>query len=243
MESVTRSLYHYRNAVSYIKTIGGLKYFAYSGVIGLIIFMFMFTVVRSYYDSLSDYILGFISIESSLLGSVTDFISGAFMGFIFFILFKYVVLICTAPLMSRLSEDLERHYSAVEVQRGNLFSDLVRSIRITLRNIFREIFLSILIFLISLFPVIGWISSPFLFLIQGFYAGFGNYDLWAERHYTYKGTIDFMRGNKIRVSSNGLVFLLLLAIPIIGAIIAPPLATAASTIHALEAEETLSELV
>ena len=82
-----------------------------------------------------------------------------------------------------------------------------------------------------------------MFLIQGFYAGFGNYDLWAERHFTYKGTIEFMSGNKIRVATNGSVFILLLAIPIVGAIIAPPLATAASTMHALESEDSLSEWV
>ena len=100
-----------------------------------------------------------------------------------------------------------------------------------------------MIFFVSFFPVLGWVGSPFLFLIQGFYAGFGNYDLWAERHFTYRGTIDFVRDNKIRVSSNGMVFLLILAIPLLGAIIAPPLATAASTMHALESEDMIKEFV
>lgn len=243
MDSITRSLYHYRRAYSYIKTIGGLKYFIYSGAIGLFIFLFMITVVRNYYNLLSDYLLSFISIDISVLGTITDFISGAFMGYIFFILFKYIVLILTAPLMSRLSEDLERHYSDSIVERGNFIKDLLRSLRITVRNVFRELFLSILIFIVSLFPILGWISSPFLFLIQGFYAGFGNYDLWAERHFTYRGTIDFVRDNKVRVSSNGMVFLLMLAIPLLGAIIAPPLATAASTMHALESEDLIKEFV
>ena len=145
--------------------------------------------------------------------------------------------------MSRLSEDLERHYSDSIVERGHFIKDLLRSLRITVRNVFRELFLSIMIFFVSLFPVLGWVSSPFLFLIQGFYAGFGNYDLWAERHFTYRGTIDFVRDNKIRVSSNGMVFLLILAIPLLGAIIAPPLATAASTMHALESEDMIKEFV
>jgi CysZ protein len=203
----------------------------------------MITVVRNYYNLLSDYLLSFISIDISVLGTITDFISGAFMGYIFFILYKYIVLILTAPLMSRLSEDLERHYSDSIVERGNFIKDLLRSLRITVRNVFRELFLSILIFIVSLFPILGWISSPFLFLIQGFYAGFGNYDLWAERHFTYRGTIDFVRDNKVRVSSNGMVFLLMLAIPLLGAIIAPPLATAASTMHALESEDMIKEFV
>ncbi len=40
-----------------------------------------------------------------------------------------------------------------------------------------------------------------------------------------------------------MVFLLMLAIPLLGTIIAPPLATAALTMHALEPEDMTKEFV
>jgi CysZ protein len=168
------------------------------------------------------------------VNTIADFLSGALLSLFFLIIFKHLILIFTAPLMSRLSKEIESHYCNANHAEGNILTDLLRGIRIALRNILRELLLTALVLLLALIPVFGWISSPFLLLIQGYYAGFGNYDLWAERHFTYKGTVDYMKDHKLMLTVNGSVFLLLLAIPILGPIIAPPLATAAATMHAME---------
>ena len=136
--------------------------------------------------------------------------------------------------MSRLSEEIESHYSNEDYAAGNLLTDFLRGMRIALRNIIRELFYTAIVLLLALIPLLGWISSPFLIAIQGYYAGFGNFDLWAERHFTYKGTVDYMKDHKLMLTVNGSIFLLLLSIPIVGPIIAPPFATAAATMHAME---------
>jgi CysZ protein len=211
-----------------------MRYFFYSGMIGLTLFAIMFLIVKYTYNAVSDFALSIFSIENSIVNTIADFLSGALLSLFFLIIFKHLILIFTAPLMSRLSKEIESHYCNANHAEGNILTDLLRGIRIALRNILRELLLTALVLLLALIPVFGWISSPFLLLIQGYYAGFGNYDLWAERHFTYKGTVDYMKDHKLMLTVNGSVFLLLLAIPILGPIIAPPLATAAATMHAME---------
>ena len=231
---MTRALYHYTKSFAYIKEIGGRRYFFYSGVIGLTLFAIMFLVVRYSYSAISDFTLGIFSIENGIVNTIADFLSGALLSVLFLIIFKHLILIFTAPLMSRLSEEIESHYSNEDYAAGNLLTDFLRGMRIALRNIIRELFYTAIVLLLALIPLLGWISSPFLIAIQGYYAGFGNFDLWAERHFTYKGTVDYMKDHKLMLTVNGSIFLLLLSIPIVGPIIAPPFATAAATMHAME---------
>ena len=234
MNTVLNTIRHYSRAFTYIKAIEGRRYFLFSGIIGVIIFVVLSWVIKSNCSLLTDMLSRFVTIDIAWLRGVANLFSGALMTLFFLIVYKYLVLICTAPLMSRLSAELEMHHSGIPTASDGFVSDLIRGIRISVRNIFRELGLSLIILVISFFPMIGIISSPMIFLIQGFYAGFGNFDYWAERHLTYRGTVDYMRDHKIMLTSHGMIFVLLLAIPIVGAIIGPPLATAASTMHALE---------
>ena len=66
-------------------------------------------------------------------------------------------------------------------------------IRINLRNLGKELLLTIPILIIGLIPVIGIISTVLLFLMQAYYAGFGNMDYTLERHFNYKQSIQFVR--------------------------------------------------
>jgi len=231
---VTRALYHYTKSFTYIRAIGGMRYFFYSGVIGLTLFAIMFLIVRYTYAGISDFVLGLFSIDNGLINTIADFFSGAVLSLLFLVIFKHLVLICTAPLMSRLSEEIESHYSNEDYSAGNFLADFLRGLRIAIRNIIRELFYTAVVFLLALIPILGWIGSPLIIAIQGYYAGFGNFDLWAERHFTYKGTVDYMNDHKLMLTVNGSIFILLLAIPVLGPIIAPPLATASATMHAME---------
>ena len=93
-----------------------------------------------------------------------------------------------------------------------------------------ELLLTIPIILIGFIPVIGIISSVLLFLAQSYYAGFGNMDYTLERHFKYRESIEFVKRNRGLAIGNGIVFMLVLLIPIVGIILVLPLSvTAAST--------------
>jgi CysZ protein len=79
-----------------------------------------------------------------------------------------------------------------------------------------------------------------LFLTQAYYAGFGNMDYTLERHFKYRESIDFVRRYRGVAIGNGIVFMLLLLIPIFGIILVLPLSvTAASlkTVQVINAEK------
>ena len=142
----------------------------------------------------------------------------------------------SAPFMSPVSERIETHIlgenSKLSHQHRNTSfqSQLWRGIRINIRNLFMELWLTVVILLISLIPVIGWFTSLLLFFVQAYYAGFGNMDYTLERHFEYKQSVSFVRKNRGIAIGNGIVFMLFLLIPVIGVILVLPLSvTAAST--------------
>jgi CysZ protein len=97
-----------------------------------------------------------------------------------------------------------------------------------------EILLTIPILLIGLIPVVGLVSTILLFLIQAYYAGFGNMDYTLERHFKYVESVSFVKKNKGIAIGNGIVFMLFLFIPVIGVILVLPLSVTAATMKTVE---------
>ena len=152
---------------------------------------------------------GSVAIQSisAWLGAILIVISGL-------ILFKYIVLIISAPFMSFLSEKVENklrgNHVSTRFSFGKAVSDVVRGIRISLRNIIREIFYTLLLLLLGLIPAIGIVSPFLIFAVQAFYAGFGNMDYTLERHFSHSKSIRFVKDYKGLALGNGTVFMLLL---------------------------------
>jgi CysZ protein len=152
----------------------------------------------------------------------------------------------SAPFMSPVSEKIEKHLYGENHSHRNTSNaeQLWRGVRINVRNLLMELLLTLPIILIGFIPVVGIISSILLFLVQSYYAGFGNMDYTLERHYKYSESINFVQRNRGLAIGNGIVFMLVLLIPVIGIILVLPLSvTAASTetLRVLENSKTLKE--
>ena len=109
-----------------------------------------------------------------------------------------------------------------------------RGIRINIRNLGKEIVLTIPILLLKLFPFVNIFSTVFLILLQAYYAGFGNMDYTLERHLNYKNSINFIQKNKGYSIGNGIIFMACLFIPVIGIIIVLPLSVTAASLKTIE---------
>ena len=77
-------------------------------------------------------------------------------------------------------------------------------------------------------------STFLLFLIQAYYAGFGNMDYTLERHYKFGESLRFVKNHKGLAIGNGIVFLLILLVPIIGVILVLPLSVTAASKNTVE---------
>lgn len=147
---------------------------------------------------------------------------------VFFYLGGYIVLIFMSPIFAYLSEKTEKiiagktyNFSGEQWMR-----DMVRGILITLRNLFYEIAIIILIFLASFIPVVGWffalISTVLLIFVSAYFYGFSFIDYSMERKkLTIGKSIKFVRRHKGIAIANGLIFALAMMIPFCGTMIGP----------------------
>ncbi len=178
------------------------------------------------------------------LGPILVFIS---LSISFLFLYKYLVMAIVAPFMSMVSETIEKELTGKtytqRVTRREYWAQVGRGLKIAIRLFTREMGFTILLLFIGLIPFVGALATPALILIQSYYAGFGNFDYVMERRLSLPESIQFVRSHRGIAMGNGLPFVLLLFVPILGLMIAPPLCTVAATVSALrllEGEDKLN---
>ncbi len=151
----------------------------------------------------------------------------------YFSLFKYLFLIIGSPLFAYLSEKTEA------IMEGNdfpfsfaqLLKDIIRGIRIALRNMLWQTVYAISIFILAFIPVIGWITPLIALMVECYYLGFSMLDYSCERHkLSTSQSIAFIGKQKGLAIGNGMVFYLMHLIPVLGWILAPGYAVIAATI-------------
>ena len=165
--------------------------------------------------------------------TITSVIGGLFVLVIGFLLYKHIVMALSAPFMSPVSEKIEIHINGnlKHNHRKTSFQEqLIRGIRISLRNIGKELLLTIPLLLLSFIPIIGIFFTALLFLLQAYYVGFGNMDYTLERHFNYKDSINFVGKKRGFAIGNGIVFMMCMLIPVIGLIIVLPLSVTAASV-------------
>ena len=222
-----------------LSQLGLWRYFWIPIFISVVIAIIIFTSAYG----LSDDIGGFLSQwwtwdwGKQTVNLISEIFGGLLIIVFGFILYKHIVMALSAPFMSPVSEKIEAHLlgNSAEKHRDTTFGEqLWRGIRINLRNLIMEILLTIPLLLIGLIPVIGLVSTVLIFLIQAYYAGFGNMDYTLERHFKYTESLNFVRKNKGLAIGNGIVFMFFLFIPVIGVILVLPLSVTAATIRTVE---------
>ena len=234
IKNILKGIKAYAGTFKLISKLGLWKYFAVPMAISF------FTAVLIGFSAwgLSDNLGAFISKiwfwewGSETFRTISDFIGALIIIALGIILYRHIVMALSAPFMSPVSEKIERHLFGLDHshRKTSTAQQLLRGIRINVRNLAMELLLTIPIILIGFIPVIGIISSVLLFLVQSYYAGFGNMDYTLERHFKYRESIQFVKGNRGLAIGNGMVFMLVLLIPVVGIILVLPLSvTAAST--------------
>lgn len=167
---------------------------------------------------------------SSIIGAISILAIGL-------ILYKHIIMALSAPFMSPVSEKIEAHLIGVQKHqhRNTSFKEqLWRGVRINLRNLAKELIFSIPLLLLKFIPGVNIVSTVLLFLVQAYYAGFGNMDYTLERHFKYSESIRFVKKHRGVAMGNGIVFMLLLFIPVIGIILVLPLSVTAASLKTVE---------
>lgn len=248
IKNIISGIKAYFGAFSLISKLKLWKYFAIPMLISLITAIAVFGSAYA----LSDNIGAFISKiwiwdwGHETFASISNFIGGLIVIAIGLILFKHIIMALSAPFMSPVSEKIEIHLTGNtnHNHRNTSFSQqLIRGIRINGRNLIMELLLTIPILLLKFIPVVNIFSTILLFMVQAYYAGFGNMDYTLERHFQYKESLQFVRKHRGLAIGNGIVFILFLLIPIIGVILVLPLSVTAASTQTVEALQLKNRLV
>lgn len=151
----------------------------------------------------------------------------------YFSLFKYLFLIIGSPLFAYLSEKTDAILSGKDFPFSwpQLMKDVVRGIRLSLRNTLWQTVYMVTLLILSFFPVIGWITPVITIFVECYYYGFSMLDYSCERHQLSPSrSIEFIGKHKGLAIGNGMVFFLMHLLPFVGWVLAPSYAVVAATI-------------
>ena len=216
-----------------------VRYVIIAGMFGLILGVALGLIIYFSYDDIGRWLQAIYPWEwgSDVIAAISKWLA-LLLGLILLVFsFKYLVIILLGPILSYISEIVEEELTGNKGQAFNirrLFYEIGRSLRINLRNIIKELLYTILLFFAGLFTGLSFITAPIILLIQAYYMGFGNLDFLLERHYSYRESVRFVESNRLLAIGNGMGFLILFAIPIIGFILAPVLSAIGATVEGLE---------
>ncbi len=242
LKQITEGIAVYTKAFGLINRLKLWSYFIVPIAISLITFASIFIASYSFSDNLAAWISKIWQWDwgRSTFSTISTVVSYALIISVGVISYKHIIMAVSAPFMSPVSEKIEKHligYTITNKHRQTSFAQqLIRGFKINIRNLFKELFVSICIIVAGfIIPLVGnLISSLLLFTVQAYYAGFGNMDYTLERHFSYKESIRFVQANRGTAIGNGVVFMLFLLIPIVGVIIVLPLSVTAASIKTVQ---------
>ncbi len=226
----------YVQAWKLIKNMRLWPYLIIPGIISLVLGIITFKTAWSYADEFGIWLASFWPLKVGVkIVSVTGKIIGKlFSPLIGFIGFKNAVLFINGPFMSYLSEKIEcrltgRTPSVFTI--NNFIHELSKSLKLTIKSLIKELWHTILATAIG-----GLLGLPFLFAlaVQAYYAGFSNFSFTLERHFNVNDSLNFIKKHKGLAVGNGLIYMGMLLVPVLGSFIAPSLSTVAATIESLE---------
>ncbi|MGB5005584.1 MAG: EI24 domain-containing protein [Ferruginibacter sp.] len=156
----------------------------------------------------------------------------------YFSLFKYLFLIIGSPLFAYLSEKTASIMEGKDYPFSfkQLMKDIMRGIRLALRNMLWQTVYTVSILILSFIPLIGWVTPLLALLVECYYLGFSMLDYSCERNkLSTSQSITFIGRHKGLAIGNGMVFYLMHFIPVLGWLLAPSYAVIAATISLYKA--------
>ncbi|GAA4110369.1 hypothetical protein GCM10022393_07380 [Aquimarina addita] len=240
IKSIINGIKAYFGSFSLIFKLGLWKYFGVPIIISLCTGLFFATLIYFFADDVGYYIakVWIWKWGSETFSTISTILGGLLIAVLALIPYKHIVMALSSPFMSPVSEKIEAYLlgDIRHVHRKTTFSEqLGRGIRINIRNLIREVLFVIPLVVLTFIPVIGLVFTILIFAIQAFYVGFGNMDYTMERHFKYKESIQFVKNHKGVALGNGIIFILMLFIPIIGFIIVLPISVVAASTETVKA--------
>lgn len=219
------------------------SYFLVPAIIGLFLSLCViglcYILFDYFYDLLLSIPVSWNILEYNLVGGIFRYVIPIAIAILLFWLlnsfFKYFIIIVNGPFMAPLSKRVEIICHGDEDLRisgqDKFHYSILRSIHYNGRLIISELLIGIFVFALQFIPILGALVA---ILSSSYFAGRGNMDYVLERYYNATDSLKWGRNHKKIAFSIGLPYVLLLQLPVVGFMLAPPLATVAATLSCTE---------
>lgn len=149
-------------------------------------------------------------------------------AYILYTVNKYLVLVLLSPLLAYASERTEEVLTGVHYPFSwpRLLKDAWRGSLIAMRNGLLELLINVGVWFLTLMvPISVPFSVLFLFLVSAYFYGFSMFDYMHERRrLRLRDSVRAVNRNLGAVIANGMCFSLLMKVPLLGMMLAPPMA-------------------
>lgn len=219
-----------------------------------LIYLLLFLVSMYFFGKSANYVIEVLSVKTGLKAWV-DKMQSNVVGFFFalggimiwlilmlmyFSWFKYIWLIVGSPIFGYLSEKTESIIEGKDYPFSfkQLMKDMVRGIRLALRNALWQTVYTFTLLILSFVPILGWITPLVALFVECYYYGFSMLDYSCERQkLSPLQSIEFIGKHRGLAIGNGLVFYLMHGLIGIGWVLAPAYAVIAATLSLQQKEE------
>jgi CysZ protein len=176
---------------------------------------------------------------SSIIAHIANYLSWFALAVTGFLTYRNILMALLAPFMSPLSARIQAIETGKTVYDPPFlsltnFKLILRGLVLSFRNLLKELWYTLWLLLLGFVPILGLIAPFLIFMVQSFYSGFSNLDYTLEKYYNVKNSKAFSQHHRWLAVGNGSVFLLLLAVPVLGLFLAPALSTVAATLEAVK---------
>ncbi|MBK8498565.1 MAG: EI24 domain-containing protein [Flavobacteriales bacterium] len=177
--------------------------------------------------------------------SVVAWVLRIAVGYLLFVANKYIVLVLLSPLLAYASERAEEELTGrrFPFSLAQLMKDALRGALIALRNGILELAISIGIWVLTFFvPIVAPFSFVILFLVSSYFYGFSMFDYVYERRRMRIGeSVRAVNSQRGAVIANGMLFNLLMKIPLVGLMFAPVMASIGAVMATVGKEGAMLE--
>ena len=232
-----KAIFSYFLAFKFIQKHSLWGYFLIPGLISLCIGIIFILLACFLYNDLGNLLYNFYPFEfaKSWIAYISNILGFLVIIFIGLLLYRTITFTLLSPFMSALSIKIEGLYLGKKIEDKTTFIyGMKRGLTISLKILFQETFLVLLLLIFCWIPIVGQIISVIIFIIHSYYIGFSNFDYLMERHFDVKESTKFIKSNKFTSIGNGIGFNLLLMIPILGLFLAPTLSTVSATLLGID---------
>ena len=191
----------------------------------------------SYTGDFLDYLLVQIGVTGNswwkiALQMLVSFFARLLLVMLYLKLFRYIVLIFFAPILAFISEKIQEISTGRKrpITVGQFVRDVLRGVRIALKNLTLEMIFTICILLLSFAIPVFAVLAPFLiYIVESYYFGFAMLDYRNEfMSLSAKESRLLINRHKGLVLGIGALFNLMLFIPFLGVLLAPVLSVVAA---------------